>query len=172
MWIKLNGESGSGKSTIAKNVAFKLNLLPRIFVDKEDVIIKKYSRQIEFILNKNLNRSATYLGNKIQPNKYFNIEKHQNKNLYNVLKIQEYSKHLSEGESQRFKLLEAISTSPGLLIMDECLSGLPEELEYQVLYCIKQNYASINCLYISHRLNTQIDGLFEKSLRLTENKST
>ena len=165
-WIKLNGESGSGKSTLAKSVAFQLNQIDTKFDAYVSEILVKNTVKINHILELNQNKSATYLSNKIQANSCFVTPEQTYEKLKKKLVIGGYSSTLSEGESQRFKLFEAILTSPGLLIMDECLSGLPEEYEKEILLFMKENYLWMNCLYISHRSNEQIDKLFDVLINL------
>ena len=50
--------------------------------------------------------------------------------------------------------------------MDECLSGLPEIFELEILIFIKENFPKLNILYISHRINDAISRLFEDEIRL------
>lgn len=165
-WIKLNGDSGTGKSTIAKRVTFQLNGLDQTLDHTANDILCKYEDQLKVIVEANKGKSAIYVSNKISVNRYFDINTNFLKEFSDLLDIKFFNNYFSEGESQRFKLLEAIMTSPGLLIMDECLSGLPEKYENDILIFLKENFLSMNCLYISHRLNEKVDELFDLKIDL------
>jgi ABC-type molybdate transport system ATPase subunit len=166
MWIKLNGASGTGKSTLSKSVAFRLNSIPQSLSIQEQKILHKYEKEFNTILKENESRSVTYIANLISSNKYFDVTKNNNNEILNLFNVSEYNLHLSEGEAQRFNFQEALATGPDLLIMDECLSGLPEPFEFEILIFLKKNLSNINLLYISHRRNADIDELFEMELSL------
>lgn len=165
-WIKLNGDSGTGKSTIAKRVTFQLNGLNQTLDDTASKILYKYEDHLKVVLEANKGKSAIYISNKISVNRYFDINTNLLRELSELLDIECSNNYFSEGESQRFKLLEAVMTSPGLLIMDECLSGLPEKYENDILIFLKEKFISMNCLYISHRLNKKVDDLFDLKIDL------
>lgn len=166
MWIKLNGDSGTGKSTLSKCIAYKLNSIPLHLNAQEKKILDKYENEFNTIVNENESRSVTYIANLISSNKYFEVTKNNNSEVLNLLNVYEYNQHLSEGEAQRFNFQEALATQPDLLIMDECLSGLPEAFEFEILVFLKEKLTNINLLYISHRQNMDIDKLFEMELCL------
>jgi ABC-type dipeptide/oligopeptide/nickel transport system ATPase subunit len=165
-WIRLNGASGSGKTTIVRNLSFKLNGLPRYLTENDKKILKKFETHYSFLLNQFCGCRAVYIQSSFDPNKFFTIKSLLSKKIALVTSIDKYKSNLSQGESQRFILLEALELQPDLLILDESLSGLPEDHELSVLQAIKDLYENLNLLYISHRNNSEIERLFSESIDL------
>ena len=99
-WIKLNGDSGTGKSTIAKSVTFQLNGLNQTLDDTASKILYKYEDHLKVVLEANKGKSAIYISNKISVNRYFDINTNLLRELSELLDTEFFNDYFSEGESQ------------------------------------------------------------------------
>jgi ABC-type multidrug transport system ATPase subunit len=159
-WVRLIGESGAGKSTVAREVAFRLNKINSNLSAREQYIVDKNSDLILKLINSDMdNWSAIYIGPRFTPNLYHNYDK-EPKWLLDILDLNLNKNNLSQGEMQRFVLIEALSHNPGLLILDEALSGVSIDLEYEILKILKKQY-SINLIYITHRESPAFKEIFD-----------
>ena len=165
-WIKLNGDSGIGKTTIVRNLSFELNNIYHKKTENDLLILKKYKKQYDFLIDKFNGCESIYTHSNFEANRFFNISSKKSKRLASVTEIDSYRSNLSQGETQRFILLEALDVEPDLLILDESLSGLPEHYETKILRAIKKIYNGINLLYISHRKSQKIQTLFNWNIEL------
>lgn len=165
-WIKLNGDSGIGKTTIVRNLSFELNKIYYKKTENDLSILKKYKKQYDFLIDKFNGCETIYTHSNFEANRFFNVSKKISKRLALVTEIDSYQSNLSQGETQRFILLEALEAEPDLLILDESLSGLPEHYETKILQAIKEIYDKISILYISHRKSKKIQSMFNWNIEL------
>ena len=142
------------------------NKIQKINTDTELQILKKYSSEIETIKSLMLGFDSILVDSRMNANRFFKNDCVDGKLFTTISKVEKFEYSLSQGEVQRFIMLEAISSQCELIVMDECLSGLPEIFELEILIFIKENFPKLNILYISHRINDAISRLFEDEIRL------
>ena len=82
-------------------------------------------------------------------------------------------RNLSGGERQRVAIGRAVLANPRLLIMDEPLSGLDDNLKYQIVPFLKSTCETfgIPYLFISHSL-TEMRIMTERVLRIADGRIT
>ena len=171
--LGLIGESGSGKSTIAKSI---LNLnnynMGRIFYKNID--IKKYNntdfrKSVQLVFQdpySSLNPEIR-IGNSIMEpmiaHKIYENDKERLSKVNQLLKdvglqkndFKKYPREFSGGQRQRIVIARALSLSPDILICDESVSALDVSVQAQVLNLLnnlKEKF-SFTFLFISHDLS-------------------
>jgi ABC-type dipeptide/oligopeptide/nickel transport system ATPase subunit len=165
-WVKLIGPSGVGKSTICRDIVFTNNQIKKINSDTEIQILSTYKTEINKIKASITSTNSVLIDSRMTANKFFKNNTDAGKKFLAVSKINKFEYSLSQGEIQRFVMLEAISSQSDLIVMDECLSGLPESFELEILRFIKQLLPNLNCIYVSHRINAKISNLFNMEIKL------
>ena len=164
--LAVMGESGSGKSTIAKIIMGleKENLgIVKIFGKERS--IEKTFKDIEFLFQDSynaLNPSMTVEDLIFEPLQFLpNIDRSKKKEIVlELLKQVELSSELLErkrdelsgGQLQRVCLARALSTKPQIMIFDESLSGLDPLVQDKILdllYKIQKQY-HLTYIFISH----------------------
>ena len=155
--LAIMGESGSGKSTIAKII---------IGLEKQNSgTVKIFTKDIEFLFQDSynaLNPSMIVEDLIYEPLHFFvNTDKSQKKEI--VLELLEQVElsselltrkrdELSGGQLQRVCLARALSTKPKIMIFDESLSGLDPLVQDKILdllYKIQKQY-QLTYIFISH----------------------
>jgi len=158
--LAIMGESGSGKSTIAKII---------IGLEKQNSgTVKIFTKDIEFLFQDSynaLNPSMIVEDLIYEPLQFLsNIDKSKKKEI--VLELLEQVElsselltrkrdELSGGQLQRVCLARALSTKPKIMIFDESLSGLDPLVQDKILdllYKIQKQY-QLTYIFISHDLS-------------------
>lgn len=155
--LAIMGESGSGKSTIAKII---------IGLEKQNSgEVKIFTKDTEFLFQDSynaLNPSMTVEDLIYEPLQFLpNIDKSKKKGIIlELLEQVELSSELltrkrdelSGGQLQRVCLARALSTKPKIMIFDESLSGLDPLVQDKILdllYKIQKQY-QLTYIFISH----------------------
>ena len=155
--LAIMGESGSGKSTIAKII---------IGLEKQNSgTVKIFTKDIEFLFQDSynaLNPSMIVEDLIYEPLQFLpNIDKSKKKGIIlELLEQVELSSELltrkrdelSGGQLQRVCLARALSTKPKIMIFDESLSGLDPLVQDKILdllYKIQKQY-QLTYIFISH----------------------
>lgn len=168
----LIGESGSGKTTIAKLLlAFEITNLGKIKIDGIDIdkipieVIRKNVRYVS--------QNVFLFTGTIQENIMFGFEE---ENIEETLFLEvckgcevddildrnsvgyqyvvtENGKNLSGGQRQRITLARALVTRPKVLILDEATNQLDKAMEMRIITFIKKTYPDIIIIQIVHDLN-------------------
>ena len=155
--LAIMGESGSGKSTIAKII---------IGLEKQNSgEVKVFTKDIEFLFQDSynaLNPRMTVEDLIYEPLQFLpNIDKSKKKKtVLELLEQVELSSELltrkrdelSGGQLQRVCLARALSTKPKIMIFDESLSGLDPLVQDKILdllYKIQKQY-QLTYIFISH----------------------
>ena len=155
--LAIMGESGSGKSTIAKII---------IGLEKQNSgEVKVFTKDIEFLFQDSynaLNPRMTVEDLIYEPLQFLpNIDKSKKKKtVLELLEQVELSSELltrkrdelSGGQLQRVCLARALSTKPQIMIFDESLSGLDPLVQDKILdllYKIQKQY-QLTYIFISH----------------------
>lgn len=155
--LAIMGESGSGKSTIAKII---------IGLEKQNSgTVKIFTKDIEFLFQDSYNALNPRMSVEdliYEPLQFLpNIDKSKKKKT--VLELLEQVKlsselltrkrdELSGGQLQRVCLARALSTKPQIMIFDESLSGLDPLVQDKILdllYKIQKQY-QLTYIFISH----------------------
>ena len=155
--LAIMGESGSGKSTIAKII---------IGLEKQNSgTVEIFDKDIEFLFQDSynaLNPRMTVEDLIYEPLQFLpNIDKSKKKKI--VLELLEQVElsselltrkrdELSGGQLQRVCLARALSTKPQIMIFDESLSGLDPLVQDKILdllYKIQKQY-QLTYIFISH----------------------
>ena len=154
--LAIMGESGSGKSTIAKIIIGleKQNSgIVKIFGKERN--IKTTFKDIEFLFQDSynaLNPSMTVEDLIYEPLQFLpNIDKSKKKGIILELLTRKRDE-LSGGQLQRVCLARALSTKPQIMIFDESLSGLDPLVQDKILnllYKIQKQY-HLTYIFISH----------------------
>lgn len=167
--VALVGESGCGKTTLAK--------LLMAFYDVENGSILFDDRNISNLNKINLRKKISYIqqnvflfSDTIRNNLLFGSDDVKEADMIQACKlslvdkfveelplgydtmIQENGQDLSGGQKQRIAIARALIRKPDILIMDEATSNLDVITEQ----CIKRVIDTLNitCIVIAHRLNT------------------
>ena len=167
--IKINGESGSGKTTFLKSIlgfsepksgivkVFGEN--PMHFSSKERQYVFSYADQQVHLLPGTIRENLNML----------NASIHKNKNLWEILDrvemlevvsalpggldtpIEETLGSFSLGERQRMVLAQCLAKKSKILILDEAMSALSEDMEIRIFNNIKPLVEQI--YFVSHRVH-------------------
>ena len=171
--LGLIGESGSGKSTIAKAI---LNLVSidkgKVFYKNNDIQKidkKKFRKDFQLIfqdpyssLNQEKNIGFSILEPMLAHNILNNLEERKNA-VYSLLEsvglnkddYVKYPNQFSGGQRQRIVIARALSVMPKVVICDESVSALDVSVQAQILNLLndlKEKY-SITFLFISHDMS-------------------
>ena len=155
--LAIMGESGSGKSTIAKII---------IGLEKQNSgTVKIFTKDIEFLFQDSYNALNPRMSVEdliYEPLQFLpNIDKSKKKGIIlELLEQVELSSELltrkrdelSGGQLQRVCLARALSTKPKIMIFDESLSGLDPLVQDKILdllYKIQKQY-QLTYIFISH----------------------
>jgi molybdate transport system ATP-binding protein len=167
--IGIFGPSGSGKSTLVNLIA-GLSKPERgsIILDGQTLFdsaqgkdIPANHRRIGMVFQRpHLFPHLTVKGNLLYGFKRCPRERHKITldEVVNILQLDRLLergiKNLSGGEQQRVAIGRAILSNPGLLIMDEPLSGLDDRLKFQIIPFLKSVCETFNIpyIFISHSL--------------------
>lgn len=164
--LAIMGESGSGKSTIAKIiVGLEEQNSGEVKLFEETRDIKNTSNDIEFLFQDSYNALNPRMDVEdliYEPLQFLkDIDKSKKKEIVlHLLKQVELSPELlkrkrdelSGGQLQRICLARALSTKPKIIIFDESLSGLDPLVQNKIinlLYKI-QMYYQLTYIFISH----------------------
>jgi molybdate transport system ATP-binding protein len=167
--IGIFGESGSGKSTLVNLIAgLSMPDAGSIFLDgeclfsgREEIYVPPERRRIAVVFQQAyLFPHLTVKGNLFYGYRRCAVE---NRNidfdsLVDVLKIRHLLKrgvnHLSGGEKRRVAIGRAVLSNPRLLLLDEPLSGLDENLKFEIIPYLNNvcEKFAVPFLFISHSM--------------------
>lgn len=159
--VIVTGKSGCGKSTLFK-------LLSKIYEVDENMIkfgendindidvsnFLTYVSEEEKLFNDTiynniiLDKSDKSIENILEITGLKNIFIKKNLNLNSV--IEENGSNLSRGEKQKIILSRVLLRNSKIIILDESLSGVEKEEEYEIMSKILKNFKDITIIYISH----------------------
>ncbi|MFN4187076.1 MULTISPECIES: ATP-binding cassette domain-containing protein [Acinetobacter] len=161
------GASGSGKSTILKNIAGLLtpsNGLIQLndqllFSAEKELLVPMHRRNIALIFQQallfahlNVLQNLKY-AHKWAKHKTSHFELDDIVNLLELKPLLQRKAHqLSGGEAQRVSIGRALLSSPQLILLDEPLTGLDLRLRQQILDFLKivKEETEIPMLYVTH----------------------
>lgn len=159
--IMVLGESGSGKSTLFKLVSkIYESRVNSIYIGGNDINQVDVSNLITYVseneklfndtLNNNivLNNENSNLNRILEITKVKEILERKNISLNSI--IEEDGTNLSKGEKQKIILSRSLLKSSKILILDESLSGLEIEEEYEIMKNILLEFKYKTIIYISH----------------------
>lgn len=159
--IMVIGKSGCGKSTLFKliNKSYEIsnNVIKIGSVDLNNVNINKY---ITYVSQNEKLFNDTVFNNIVLDNKESNLEKVISvTKLDEVLKrrgmslnsiIEENGLNLSLGERQKIIISRVLLKDSPILILDESLSGIDNNDEYEIISNILCEFSNKTIVYISH----------------------
>lgn len=155
------GESGCGKSTLFK-------LISKIYESKDNSIIIgganinnvdvcnliTYVSENEKLFNDTINNNIVLNNKDNDLDKILKITKVkeilEKKNITLNSIIEEEGTNLSKGERQKIVLTRSLLKSSKILILDESLSGVEIEEEYEIMRDILLEFKDKTIIYISH----------------------
>ena len=171
--LGLIGESGSGKSTIAKSI-LNLNRFEKGQIIYNKKSIKAYNntefrRKIQLVFQdpySSLNPEISIGYSIMEPmlaHKLYKSKKESKEKVISLLKqvnliesdFNKFPYQFSGGQRQRIVIARALSLNPEILICDESVSALDVTIQAQILNLLnhlKEKY-SITILFISHDLS-------------------
>ena len=171
--LGLIGESGSGKSTIAKSI-LNLNRFDKGQVIYNKKCIKTYNntefrRKIQLVFQdpySSLNPEISIGYSIMEPmlaHKLYKTKKESKEKVISLLKqvnliesdFNKFPYQFSGGQRQRIVIARALALNPEILICDESVSALDVTVQAQILNLLnqlKEKY-SITILFISHDLS-------------------
>lgn len=159
--VMVIGKSGSGKSTMFK-------LLSKVYEIEDDMIkignsdinsidtsnIITYVSEEEKIFNDTIYNNIVLDKNNNDIDKIIEITNVKNilndKNLDLNSIVREDGSNLSKGEKQKIILSRVLLKNSKIIILDESLSGVEEEEEFQIMSKILKEYKDSTIIYISH----------------------
>ncbi len=172
--LGLVGESGCGKSTIAKQIAgLEKPTEGSIIYDGKDLLglssdeMKKIRTQIQMVFQdpySSLNPRKHIYEILSQPMLYHGISTKDTieEDVYRILDmvglsrnvLGRYPHEFSGGQRQRIVIAKALSLNPRLLICDEPVSALDVSIQAQILNLLLslQKELNLTCLFIGHGL--------------------
>ena len=169
--IAIVGETGSGKTTIAKLLlGFYKPESGNIFINDEPISkysledIRKnisYIDQNTFLFSDSLYNNLTFLNPKVSDSELNEVcERTCVNRIISKLPygletlLEENGMNFSGGERQQIAIARALVSKPKLLIIDEATSNLDLITENQVKKTLSGLKKDITCIIIAHRLNT------------------
>lgn len=180
--LAIIGASGSGKSTVLKNIVGLLKPTSGsicfndqiLFDHVQDIHVAMHQRKIACIFQNpllfphlNVSQNLKYAEQFIdEADKTFSFN--QVVELLELKSLLKRSSHqLSGGEAQRVSIGRALLSSPKLLLLDEPLTGLDERLKDQILPFLKtiQVETSLPMIYVTHHLK-EVDFLEADLVRI------
>lgn len=174
--VSLIGESGSGKTTIAKLIVGLLKKdIGKICIYGKDIDnMSKFEKKflpkvVQMIFQSpysSLNpkyKVKDIVAEGIKNQHIFKEDKKINKYILEILNevgleediLEKYPKELSGGMCQRVGIARAIAVNPKLIIADECLTALDRLTQIQVLKLLEKikEKRGISYLFITHDLS-------------------
>lgn len=169
-WIAIIGQTGSGKSTIAKLISGQIKpTTGRVLFDGIDSkIISPYAlrRQLGFVMQDHdlfegsIAENITYSEDTVEDQSLeraaraggvleYSSKLHRGLNF----KIFERGAGLSGGERQRINLSRGLYGAPEILLLDEFTSSLDSKNEHQILENLKSIRQNRTTVFVTHRLN-------------------
>lgn len=168
------GENGSGKTLILKSICGyialnkgevlqdgkkirnKLN-----FIEDAGIVIENPNFMEDFTLIENLTiiKNLSDKKNEIDLDywlAFYKLEKHKDKNF----------KTLSLGTKQKMFLIQAFMTNPKILILDECFSGLDDEMATKTRAYIKEYINKDRLIILTSHIKSDIDELCDEVFEL------
>lgn len=174
-WIMINGDTGSGKSTL-----FKL-LTKQLIYDKKGIYINGKSinnYSYNEIRNKitYVDQKAKLFNRKVSDNVYFEGTKDdkisrfliKNKIDENIV-INSTNSNISGGQMQKIIIAQALINSGDVIIFDETTNQIDVESERKILEFIKEEYKNKTIILVSHRKSNSF--LFDKIIDFKDGKS-
>jgi ATP-binding cassette subfamily B protein len=169
--IAIVGESGCGKTTLAKLIAGNLSPTSgRLAFDGfEHDLLSHYSRkqQVQMVLQENSLFSGTIKENiafcDIAPDDDKIVQAAFSANALDFVKglpghfdyyLSEGGLGLSGGQKQRISIARTLYKEPKILILDEATSALDSESETSVLRNMQEVFSGKTVVIIAHRLST------------------
>ncbi len=173
--ILITGESGMGKSTF-------FNCLTGLYHDFHEEAVKINGKNIKAYDLYELRKKIILVS---QENMIFNASLKENllmnsagviseeslQRTLNLLRLEELSTReqinkdkLSGGEKARINLAQALLRKPKLLLIDETLSSVDEEFEFNSIKNIIDNNPNLSIVYITHR--SSIRDLFDRVVKI------
>lgn len=165
--IALVGQSGCGKSTVARLAAGLLYPSSgAVLFDGDALSVKGYEfiagqigfvEQDSFLFEGTVRDNLTLGRNKITEEQLTRAAK--DACIYSHIAglpgsfdapVSEWGRNFSGGERQRLELARVLAAEPKLLILDEATSALDEETEQAIIHNIRKRNCS--CIFITHRL--------------------
>ena len=183
--VVIYGQSGSGKSTIAKIIMKYLNIdRNMVFVDGKDVNdyhlmdIRdniSYISQNEMLFNDTIynnisisNKESTY-DDFLRVCNLCKVEEIYRKDIRGTnMVIDEDASNISGGEKQRIVLARALLRNSSIYILDESLSQIDVGNEKEILNNIFSTYKNKTFIVISHRYDNE--SLFNKVIKVEREK--
>ncbi len=171
--VAVVGRIGSGKSTLIQLITRMYEPEHnKIFIDNTDVRdmkLRSLRKYIGFVPQKNFLFADT-----IYNNLTFGAEKYDNKIIQEALRVSRFDKdlyafpkgldtiigekgvNLSGGQKQRLSIARAIIKNPKILILDDSLSSVDTNTEYEIVVnlksIVKQN--NMTTIFVTHRLSS------------------
>lgn len=177
--VIVTGQSGSGKSTLFKIVSKLYDVDNKmVFIGNNDVNFLDTSGFISYISQEEILFNDTLYNNLVLDNQYSNLDDiikitkldilMKNRNLSLNTIIEEEGSNLSKGERQKIILARTLLKSSKILILDEALSGVSEDEEYEIIGKILDYNKDNTIIYITHTKNCI--NLFQKIINIEKGK--
>ena len=177
--ILVIGKSGSGKSTLFKilNKSYKIDD-NTIYIGNKDINLVDINKYITYISQNErlfndtlynnivLNNKTDKLNEIMKLTKLDEVLKRRNIKLDTI--IEENGSNLSLGERQKIIISRALIKNNPILILDEALSGIDNEEEYEIIKNILNKFSDKTIIYISH--SKVCKNLFKKILNFDKRR--